>query len=206
MRLLKSLNSKQNHLHKTNFLQIHLSKLNHTTDRRKKLFMIFKPLFSCRLKIRKICALQVSLIFAIKEFEVRFWHVFACCFSCPGGLYGPLCRQKCSENCISFTDLEDTCDFYGNCFFGCEETYFGDKCDTHVCPFENCLKCSKSIFGFLECTDCGSGIFVLSFWYLLNWLFKKDTKEELIFVVDFFLTIIYHYGLIFFGNCNGLSL
>lgn len=81
-----------------------------------------------------------------------------CIFRCHPGLYGPSCREQCSPNCITFKGFDDICDFYGNCNFGCDDTYFGDKCDTQKCPFEHCLSCGYNLYSSLECTKCEPGM------------------------------------------------
>lgn len=68
------------------------------------------------------------------------------------------CSKKCSSNCVgSEFAINNTCDFFGNCLFGCKTPYTGPKCEEQECPFNRCRSCGYNYAGHLECKSCEAG-------------------------------------------------
>lgn len=82
--------------------------------------------------------------------------LFVSYFSCPAGVFGPLCNIDCSENCLPGYNGY-TCDFFGNCLYGCDLRYTGSQCLDEHCPFDNCRRCDKFSSDSLYCSYCTEG-------------------------------------------------
>ncbi|XP_052775118.1 multiple epidermal growth factor-like domains protein 11 isoform X3 [Mya arenaria] len=81
------------------------------------------------------------------------------CTRCSAGQYGRFCNIPCNTNCNGFNSINDTCDFYGNCLFGCKPFWSGPMCDQHICPIERCNHCGMSLTNHKECKQCHEGYF-----------------------------------------------
>ncbi|XP_052775849.1 multiple epidermal growth factor-like domains protein 11 isoform X2 [Mya arenaria] len=81
------------------------------------------------------------------------------CTRCYAGQYGPLCNIPCNTNCKGFSSMDDTCDFYGNCLFGCKPFWEGPRCDHHNCTIERCNHCRISTYKNKECYQCHEGYY-----------------------------------------------
>ncbi|KAL4235951.1 Fibroblast growth factor receptor 4 [Mactra antiquata] len=80
------------------------------------------------------------------------------CTSCESGVFGPLCNIPCSANCLN-SHLDNSCDYFGNCLYGCEIPFTGPQCLDQDCPFEHCRRCDKSIYGSIYCSYCTEGLY-----------------------------------------------
>ncbi|XP_052256185.1 ALK tyrosine kinase receptor-like isoform X14 [Dreissena polymorpha] len=75
------------------------------------------------------------------------------------GYYGPECNLRCSENCQGFYSNAATCDFYGNCIYGCKEPWSGRTCSEQNCTILHCTECRMAAQQYIYCYKCEEGYF-----------------------------------------------